>query len=166
MPVAPTHHATRSAQRANPLADFAFGTPALPPYAINIGTNASKANPAAPSPPGLPEAEAQNDLLLMQRGMADPIYEFLVERCCEKQGPMTEVGWWKGALDGDGAGDTAGITDAIHGQAPSAAAFAMARQASNIGTGSVPMVKSNSLGGSSDYGTASMMASRNRGRLV
>jgi len=169
MPVAPAYHATRSAQRANPLTGFAFGTPVLPPYAINISTNASKANPAAPSPPGLPEAEAQNDLLLMQRGMADPIYEFLVERCCEKQGPMTEVGWWKGALDGDGAGDTTagpGSIDTTHGQGPSAAAFAMARPASNIGMSSVPMAKSSSMGGASEYGNASTIVSRNRGRLV
>jgi len=148
VPAVPAYHATRSAQRANPLTDLTFGTPAIPPYAINISSTASKNNPAAPPPPGLTEAEAQNDLLLMQRGMADPIYEFLVERCCEKQGPMTEVGWWKGALDGDGAGELTVPSDANHSQAPTAAAFAMARQISSTGAGGVAMVKSHSEQGS------------------
>lgn len=175
LPVAPTYHATRSAQRANPLTDLAFGTPAVPPYVFSINTTTGKANTAAPTPPGLSEAEAQNDLLLMQRGMADPIYEFLVERCCEKQGPMTEVGWWKGALDGDGAGELNGGIEASNGPVPTAPSLAMVRQASGVGVGSVAMAKTNSVGGMSEHGGTSLgrayiggaeATTRTRGRLT
>jgi len=174
-PSAQTVHATRASHRANPLADLANTAPA--PYSINLSATANKANNSAPAPPGVSEAEAQSDILLMQRGAGDPLYGQLMERCCEKLGPMG-AGWWKTQAEGEHAEWSLGTAaQGIEGgqalTGPNAAATAITKPSSGIG--GVAMSKASSVGGTSEVGGAAIMwrsgsaadfGPRVRGRMV
>lgn len=89
-----SHHATRGSTRNNPLADLALAaerTGALPFSSVapvilpaNVG---SKANASAPTPPGLTNAEVDNDFVVMARPTdgTDDINEKLLHTAC---GPL------------------------------------------------------------------------------
>ena len=87
-----TYHATRSTQRANPLADLANAATSMAPFQVSLNATASKTNPAAPLLTGTSELERENDMYLMARPIGDPSLEIIVERSIEKSGPVEASG--------------------------------------------------------------------------
>lgn len=161
-PSAQTVHATRASHRANPLADLANTAIALAPYSINLSNTANKANNSAPAPPGVSEAEAQSDILLMQRGAGDPLYDHLTERCCEKLGPMG-AGWWKTQAEGEHAEWSLGTAaQGIEGGQTLTGLNVTGTtiMKPDLGMGGVPMSKTSSVGGTSEVGRAVTMSRR------